>query len=147
GEYKPILDLRPDLDPGLADVVQRSMHVDAAQRFGSARELQDALRGFVDEELPARASLASDAQALGETMAAAASTPVATRAAPTPTGAALPTTGPRRGPLVAGVALAVVGAVAAAVAISVSGTEEIPAGADVPAEASPEPAASGPALD
>ncbi len=140
GEYRPVLDLRPELDPAMADVVHRAMHVDPAERFASARELQDALRQFVDEELPARASRASTRQSLDDTVAASAA-PGAARAAPTPAPTSVPPgPAPRRAPLVAGVALGLVGAVAGVAALSMSGpSDDAVQAAPEPTESAPEP--------
>ena len=46
GRPPPLKDLRPDIDPVLADVIERAMSPDPLRRFGSA----DAMRRALDEE-------------------------------------------------------------------------------------------------
>jgi serine/threonine-protein kinase len=47
GEHQPLAERMPSVDRGLADVVERAMHVDRAQRPPSAAALGDALRPWV----------------------------------------------------------------------------------------------------
>jgi len=47
-EPEPLEQVRPGLPPGLADVVRRAMARDAADRFGTAVDLADALTPFAD---------------------------------------------------------------------------------------------------
>ncbi|MFO0681085.1 MAG: serine/threonine-protein kinase [Sandaracinus sp.] len=48
GEHVPLGEVAPDLPPGLADVVERAMQVDASLRYASARELLSALVPYAD---------------------------------------------------------------------------------------------------
>lgn len=45
GERRPLHEARPDLPDAFVAVVERALDPDAARRFGSAREMQDALAG------------------------------------------------------------------------------------------------------
>jgi serine/threonine protein kinase len=68
GDHQPLHELVPDLAPGLADVVERAMHVNPGLRYASARDLLAALVPYADSTYVA--SL--------HTMKEAASTPVIT---------------------------------------------------------------------
>ncbi|MFH2007008.1 MAG: protein kinase [bacterium] len=48
GTHRPLEELRPDLAPALVEIVRRGMARDRGQRFGSAMELQEALRPHWD---------------------------------------------------------------------------------------------------
>ncbi len=45
GRPTPVKELRPDIDPGLADVIERAMSRDPLRRFGSADAMRRALNG------------------------------------------------------------------------------------------------------
>src|SRR5688572_15226345 len=47
-EAPSVRQLAPDLDPGLADIIDRARQKNPDQRFGSAREFRDALAGWLD---------------------------------------------------------------------------------------------------
>lgn len=49
GRIAGVESLRPDVPPGLADVVHRALHLDPALRYGSAPEFALALQPFHDE--------------------------------------------------------------------------------------------------
>ena len=67
GDCEHLTEVAPHIDPALADVVHKAMATDPAERYGSVRELQEALRPFADRELPERFGSESDL-ALGGTM-------------------------------------------------------------------------------
>jgi len=48
GEAEPLMSLRPELPPAVVAVVERAMHVDPAERFGSASEMAAALDPSAD---------------------------------------------------------------------------------------------------
>ena len=66
GEHAPLREVAPHVSPELAGVVEKAMHVDRAERWGSARALQAALRPFARRELPERAD--GDAHAFDRTL-------------------------------------------------------------------------------
>jgi eukaryotic-like serine/threonine-protein kinase len=47
-EAPPVRQLAPDLDPGLADIIDRARQKNPDQRFPSAREFRDALAGWLE---------------------------------------------------------------------------------------------------
>jgi hypothetical protein len=49
GRVAGVESLRPDVPPGLADVVHRALSQDPAARFSTAAEFADALRPFHEE--------------------------------------------------------------------------------------------------
>jgi len=50
GSLKPVLDLRPDLPPRLATVIDTAIHPDPTRRWASAGDLERALRAETDSE-------------------------------------------------------------------------------------------------
>ena len=86
GECAPLEERAPDLDAAVVQVVRRAMHRDRDARFQSARELQEALRPFVDPaDLPAPARAAAEpASAMEATMAAPSTRPPAGPVVTTP---------------------------------------------------------------
>ncbi len=67
GDHVPLAEVAPDLAPGLADVVERAMHVNPGLRYASARDLLAALVPYADSTYVASI----------HTMKEAASSPVA----------------------------------------------------------------------
>jgi len=65
GEYMPLGQRSPELDPNLVAVVQRAMHRTPDERYGSAAELREALRSFLGRgpAAPGRATLRLNALA------------------------------------------------------------------------------------
>ena len=53
GPPRPLAELRPDLPTGLADVVMRSIARERDERYPTMQALIDAVRPFVEKELPA----------------------------------------------------------------------------------------------
>lgn len=48
---RPLVERRPDLDPGLADIVMRCLALDPAQRFTSAASVRESLSRFLDRRM------------------------------------------------------------------------------------------------
>jgi hypothetical protein len=67
-EAPPVRQLAPDLDPGLADIIDRARQKNPDQRFASAREFRDALAGWLEG--------ATSAVATGATLPLGAAGPV-----------------------------------------------------------------------
>lgn len=57
GKCKPILLFRPELEVGLAQVIDRALHLDPDQRFASATAMKEALLSPVEVAPPVRRSL------------------------------------------------------------------------------------------
>jgi eukaryotic-like serine/threonine-protein kinase len=83
GEHRPLSDLRPDVDPPLADAVERAMSRDPEKRFPSAATMAAAL-SVLPPTMAAPIPLVDDTQALDATSILAAPPPPSPSTAPPP---------------------------------------------------------------
>jgi eukaryotic-like serine/threonine-protein kinase len=157
GKYRPVPELRPDVPRSLAAIVERAMQVDKSQRFGSLREMAEALRALDEPpssmELGVTMPVGTPATPGGAREPAAATprgVPLTTDAAAAVTREHVPSDAgqaPKRSRSVLLVAGAL--AIAAAIGVTVFATTRTPepaAGTDLEPEPAAAPAAAAEAI-